>query len=288
MSDLREEEKSEEPKEEKSFFGVIIHSFFVVPFLIAVFSILLFVAVRILTIEQHTMYDYLNEIKTGGLTKRWQAAFELSKMVVQQENIPTKDRFIAELISAFEHSRHDDNRVRQYLALTMGRVGDQRFITPLTMALKEEREENLYAVIYALGMLRDKKIGASLYPYLKHPNSRVRLVSVMALGNLADDHSLSLLREALYDPEPNVQWDAAIALAKMGDASGKDILLRLLDRLYLSRFSEVDLYEQNHIMLVTIEAAARLNDPELNDVIKKLAHDDQNMNIRQTAMSLKN
>src|SRR3989338_8049924 len=174
----------EGPGGEKSFFGIIIHSFFVVPFLIAVFCILLFVAVRLLTVEQHTMYDYLNDVKTGSLTKRWQSAFELSKLVLASEKIPKEERFISELTSAFEHARHDDNRVRQYLALAMGRSGDERFVKPLVGALKDEKEENLYAVIYALGMLKDKNTAGNLYEFATHPNPRIRLMTVMALGNL--------------------------------------------------------------------------------------------------------
>ena len=48
-------EEKYEKDEGKSVFGVIVHSFFVVPFLIAVFSVLLFAAVRILTVEEHTV-----------------------------------------------------------------------------------------------------------------------------------------------------------------------------------------------------------------------------------------
>ena len=66
-----------EPQEEKekSFFSVIIHSFFVIPFLIAVFCVLLFTAVHLLTSEQQTVYDFLNDVKVGGATKRSQAPF---------------------------------------------------------------------------------------------------------------------------------------------------------------------------------------------------------------------
>ena len=46
----------EEPKKQ-SVYGVIIHSFFVIPFLIAVFCVLLFAAFRILTMEDKTAYD---------------------------------------------------------------------------------------------------------------------------------------------------------------------------------------------------------------------------------------
>ncbi len=272
--------------QEKSFFGIVIHSFFVVPFLIAVFSVLLFAAVRILTMEQHTIYDYLNDVKAGSLTKRWQSAFELSKMMANQKLIPTEERFVNELIGAFDHAKHDDDRVRQYLALAMGRSANSRFVDPLVNALRAEKEENIYSLIYALGMLRDKKAVAAILPYLENSDAKIRLVSVIALGNIGDLHSVEPLKKALFDSEPNVQWDAAIALAKMKDSSGKGILLKLLDRGYLSQFPEVDSQEQNHILLVAVEAASALNDSELKSALVKLSKDDQNMNVRSAALAI--
>ncbi len=276
---------AETPAEEKSFFGVIIHSFFVVPFLIAVFGILLFAAVRLLTLEQHTVYDYLNDVKTGGLTKRWQAAFELSKILANPKFVPGEDRFNAELISAFNHAKHDDDRVRQYLALAMGRTGNPQFTEPIIKSLNGESDENLYFLIYALGMLRDKKATGVILPYLESPSAKIRLISVIALGDIADPTSAGALKKVLFDAEPNVQWDAAIALAKMKNPAGRDILLKLLDRGYLSKFSEVDNEEKNRVLKVAIQASALLGDPELSAAIRRLSQAEENIEVRKAALN---
>ncbi len=275
-----------EEKSEKSVIGVIVHSFFVIPFLIAVFSVLLFAGVRILTMEQKTAYDLLNDVKIGSLTKRWQSAFELSKILANPAFNLKEERFDAELISAFEQSQHDDDRVRQYLALAMGRSGKDKFVDVLLSALQKEKEENLYALIYALGILKSPKAVAGISGYLEHPNPQVRLVVAMALGNIEDPAAVPLLKKTLNDSEPNVQWDTAISLAKLGDDSGRAILLNLLNRNYLAKFPEVDLEEQTHVLLVTIEAAGRLDDPNLNQAIATLAQSDQNMNVRKLAMEI--
>ena len=104
QSPANEAVKSEQPPEEKSFFGIIVHSFFVIPFLIAVLCVLLFTAITLLTKEQQTVYDYLEDVKVGGSTKRWQAAFELSKILANPDLIPKEERFAAQLISAFKKS----------------------------------------------------------------------------------------------------------------------------------------------------------------------------------------
>ena len=119
--------------EKKSILRVVVHSFFVVPFLIAVFCVLVFVSVRILTTEKSNTYDLLEDIRIGGATKRWQAAFELSKRL-RAKGIDTKERrFTSELNRLFEKSIHDDIRVRQYLSLAMGQSGNPAFFpTPST------------------------------------------------------------------------------------------------------------------------------------------------------------
>lgn len=278
-----------EAPEEKSFFGIIIHSFFVIPFLIAVFGVLLFAAVRLLTMEQRTIYDYLNDIRAGGLTKRWQAAFELSKLVSGPQAVVNDERFVSEMVGAFEHSKTDDARVRQYLALAMGRTGNVQFVAPLLAALPDEKSENLYSVIYALGMLKDKSAASAVAGFADDPDPKVRLITVMTLGNIGDAGSLKVLKKSLNDSEVNVQWDAAIALAKMKDLSGKGILLKLLDRGYLSQFSEVDAQEQTHILLVAVEAAAGLEDGEVAKAVSALSQNDPNMDVRKAAFkALKN
>src|SRR3989338_450776 len=224
-----EEQKTQE-NQEKSFFGIIVHSFFVIPFLIAVFCILLFAAVHLLTSERQTVYDFLKDIKTGGETKRWQAAFELSKILANPELIPKDERFTSELIKAYQKSMTDDNRVRQYLALAMGRTGKSEFFIPLTEHVSQEKDENLPAVLYALGMLRDKRAAPVLIKFIAHPDPRIRSIVVVSLGNIEDFSSKEILKNTLNDPEPNVQWGSALSLARLNDGSGRQVIEKLLDR----------------------------------------------------------
>lgn len=270
-------------EEKQSVFGVIVHSFFVVPFLLAVFSVLLYASVRILTMENRTVYDYLEDVQVGGLTKRWQSAFELSKVLANPKLVPQDQRFTSELVKVFEKSTGDDERVRQYLALAMARTGNAAFVDPLIKALSQEKNENLTAIIYALGILKANQAVDVLLPFLNDDDAHVRLVTVMALGNIGEVKSLGRIKSLLNDPEPNVQWEAAVALAKNNDASANGLLLKLLDRVYLSQFSQVDPEEQTHVMLIAIRSSVGLSDPEIDDRLKELSKSDQNMNIRSAA-----
>ena len=104
MSEHNDDSQSTQdaPEEEKSFFSIVIHSFFIIPFLIAVSCLLLFTGIHLLTREQRSAYDYLEDVKTGGLTKRWQGAFELSRILANPDLLPKEERFTLELINAFK------------------------------------------------------------------------------------------------------------------------------------------------------------------------------------------
>lgn len=281
-----QKEKTENKTEERSFFGIIVHSFFIIPFLIAVFCVLLFTAIHLLTRENRSVYDYLEDVKTGGLNKRWQGAFELSKILANPQLVPDDERFINELVAAYKESSHDDPRVRQYLALAMGRTGNKDFVAPLLSSLENEKQENLLAVIYALGMLKDTQSVDAITAFADDSNARVRSVAITALGSIGDKKSIPVFKKALDDSEANVQWGAAVSLAMMNDYSGKETLGKLLDRNYLSQFPEVDPQEQNQLMLMTLDAVEGTKDEEIRKAVKALSESDSNMKIRSAALGV--
>lgn len=282
--EIQNQAKKDDPSEKKGLFGVIIHSFFVVPFLLAVFGILLFSAVRILTMEKRSVYDYLEDVKTGGLTKRWQGAFELSRILSNKDAVPNEDKFVAEMIAAFEASKNDSEpRVYQYLALAMARTGNTRFISPILKDITSKKDENLHAIITSLGILKADQAVDVLLKFLNDDNAHIRLATVIALGNIGDQRAIEALQRSLSDSEPNITWDAAIALAKMSDKSGRGIILQLLDRDYLKAFTNVDPEQQTRIMLVAIQASATWKDVQINSVLQKLFESDRNMKVRDLA-----
>ena len=272
------------PAEKKSLLRVVIHSFFVVPFIIAIFGVLIFLMLRILTIEPRTAQDYLHDVKIGGNTKRWQGAFELSKILANPGMVPREERFVNDLISTFEYSEKErDDRIRIYLALAMGRTKDLRYATILEKTLNDENEEILAAVIYSLGLINSPTSLEQLLLMFEHESARVRHQVVVALGNYDGDQVQIVLKQALHDPEPNVRWDAAIALAKQKDDSGRRILLDLMDRKYLDSFPNIDAVEQNQAILAAIRSSRDILDDELRNVLLDLMENDLNMKIRQAA-----
>ena len=263
---------------------MVIHSFFVVPLIIAVFAVLIFLVVRIMTSEPNTAQDYLEDVKIGGTTKRWQGAFELSKILSNPKQVPTDDRFVSELISTFKYAINDrDIRVKQYLALAMGATKDIRYTQPLIEELDRPEPELIMAIAHALGNIADKSAVAPLTEILNHGEAKVRLHAVISLGKIGEASTIPALKEMMADPEANVRWDAAIALAKQKDASGQRILLDLMDRNYLDSFPNIDEIEQVQAMMVAIQVAPFIQDLELKRSLEKLRDSDSNLKIREAA-----
>lgn len=247
--------------------GVLLHSFFVVPFIIAMVAVLLFTGMKLLTAEKRTVYDYVEDIRVGGKTKRWQAAYELSKILNDPKEVPTEPRFAQEMMAAFEESKHDDARVRDYLAMAMGRSQNTIYTPVLLQSLKDEHETSKAAIIYALGLLKSAQASQPLAALYANDDAQIRLAVVMALGDIGGANAVAILTRALEDPEPNVRWDAAIGLAKQNQPIAKATLSRMLQRKYWDQFKNVDRDEQNRAIMVAIQSAVLLNDVDLNQQI---------------------
>ena len=276
-------EKQPNP-EKKSTLSVVIHSFFVVPFIIAIFSVIIFLVARILTAEPNTARDYLEDVKIGGTTKRWQGAFELSKILSNPKMVPKDERFVTEMISAFNYAEYDrDDRIRQYLAIAMGATGDIRYVETLLNALDESKPEIAKASAYALGNLGDRRAMEKIIGLLDSADPQIRLQAVIALGKISDPSSIPQLTKMLKDLEPNVRWDAAIALAKQKNASGKRILLDLLDRKYLDSFPNIDEIEQVQVLMVVINIVPMIQDADFRVSLEKLLESDSNLKVREAA-----
>ena len=75
-------------KEESSRIYTLFYSFFLIPFMIAIFGAIFFLLFRFITYETNDASELLNQVKIGSATKRWQSAYELSKVLNNPETVP--------------------------------------------------------------------------------------------------------------------------------------------------------------------------------------------------------
>ena len=69
-----------EPSSDDSF-GRTLIQFFVIPALVVALCVGVFFFFAWLVSDEKTSVDYLQEVRVGSANRRWQAAFELSKLI---------------------------------------------------------------------------------------------------------------------------------------------------------------------------------------------------------------
>jgi HEAT repeat protein len=81
----------------------------------------------------------------------------------------------------------------------------------------------------ALGLLRNPQSEKMIVDSMRDPDLDVRTAAVLAAGQTKDRNLTTPLRNLLDDKEPQVAFTAAVTLWKMGDKSGEDILMAVID-----------------------------------------------------------
>jgi len=81
----------------------------------------------------------------------------------------------------------------------------------------------------ALGLMRSPRSEKMIADAMKDPDLDVRTAAALAAGQTKDRNLTTNLRDLLDDKEPEVAFTAAITLWKMGDKSGEDILMAVVD-----------------------------------------------------------
>ena len=270
---------------ESSRIYTLFYSFFLIPFMIAIFGAVFFLLFRFITYETNDAAELLNQVKIGSATKRWQSAYELSKVLNNPETIPEDITFKNQMISAYNHSVHDDPLVRAYLAIAMGSTKDNYYASELIKGLQDESRESRLAAIQAVGMVKANSSVDNLISILNTSDYQdERLAATMSLGFIGNPKSASILIDLLDDNEPNIRWDAAIALAKMGNKSCIPVLRNLMEREYLETFPELDQNEVNKVMMTAIQASTIIKDAVFEEKLLDLAKSDNNLTIRDAAI----
>jgi HEAT repeat protein len=267
--------------------------FFLIPLAVVGLTVIVYVGFRSLLTDSRSAHDYLTEVRNGGSDRRWPAAYELSRLMAD----PTvrADRTLAPaLVKAFDAAKDDpDPRVRQYLALAIGRLDPPlppEAVAGLTKTLDSPDAEARISAIWALGSSGDPSVVPKLQPLYESPDQGIRKMVVYALGALPGDAQLQTLRTALQDASPDVRWNAAVALARKGRHEGVPVLRQMLDRQYVEQAVKRDVRQDEDrdpiadVMISGLRAAATLKDEALKASVTTLSRQDRSMKVRQAAM----
>jgi len=277
-----------EPESERQSTPFLVLQFFIFPMAIVAVCVAVFVVFGLIAAEGKSAREYVNEVRSGGANRRWQAAFELSKLIQARKDKAQDDpRFVDELVRLFQDAEKDDPRVRRYLALALGRIGDARALPALletvSRAGPDSDSETLIYSIWALGAIRDGAAIPELVRLAASDDAGLRKAAVHALGSMGGDAARARLLESLHDAAEDVRWNAAIALAHRGDAAAMPVLRTMLDRSHLGTIAGLTPEQREEAMLAAVSAASSLSDPELQSALQQLSRADASLRVREAA-----
>ena len=265
--------------------SLLIAQFFLFPLIIIAICVGIFLFFGYLTYEQKTPGDYLRDVQTGSdLCCRWQAAYELSNMISSNKDSIRRTGFVNEVVKVFEKSRGDDPRVRQYLALTMGQLGDSRAVPALVEGLNDPEAENQIYALWALGSIGDASAVHGIVGRLGSSEPAVRKTAAYVLGVIKDRSALHDLQVALNDPNADVRWNAAMALAQMNDGAGADLLATLLERNYVDKLEGMTPEQKSELMINAIKCLGILKFGPAQDKIAALSENDPDLSVRNASL----
>jgi HEAT repeat protein len=269
----------------------LVLQFFLFPLGIVAVCVAVFVVFGLIAGESRGARDYLAEIRSGSANRRWQAAFELSKVLQAGNDKALADpKLAAEAVTLFRESSRDDPRVRRYLALALGRLGNPEAVPELLAAARPAEKEGhtadpdtrIYA-IWALGAIGDTGAVPELVALAGEDDPGIRKAAVHALGGFAGEETRDALRRALTDSTEDVRWNAALALARHGDETAETVLLEMLDRAHLEMVKELSAEQREEAVLQAVAAAAALPRPGVRAALERLRDGDPNLKVREAA-----
>jgi HEAT repeat protein len=286
---IPDESERPAPEETRQSTPFLVLQFFIFPMAIVAVCVTVFVVFGLIASESRGANDYLTEIRTGSANRRWQAAYELSKLLqTRKDKALTEPKFARELVAAYEASTTDDPRVRRYLALALGRLGDPQAVPALqkgaaVTGAEPASEAQLYAV-WALGAIGDTRALPQLVELGSAEDAGLRKTAVHALGAFGQPQAQEALHRALKDAVNDVRWNAALALGRRGDRASAPVLVEMLDRSQLENATPgLDATEREGVILAALRSARTAPDPALTPFVEKLRDGDVSLKIREAA-----
>lgn len=270
---------SDLPKESSR---TILFQFVVFPLGIVLIAVLIFFLFGRLATDEQTIPDYLNAIRSGSSHERWQAAYQLSKSLKRGEakRYPNLEQSVATLHT---NSKSDDPRIRRYLGMVLGTLGDRRATPLLLEGLKDRDVDNRIFALMALGELHDPAAIPSIARTLSDDDKDVRATAYYTLGAIGDPSVVPYLINGLQEEAPDVRWNATIALARLGDQRALVPLREILDRSRLNRVATMREDQKEDAMIVAMSAYARLAGRNAVPDLQRIATSDPSLRVRAAA-----
>jgi HEAT repeat protein len=272
----------------------LVLQFFIFPMSIVAVCVAVFVVFGLVATGPKDPRAILAEVRNGGglfNIKRWQAAYALANALESEQDLRkarSDPRFVPEVVALYretEGGAGDDLLVRRYLAVALGRLEDARAVPELRRTVQGAASD-AQTVIYsawALGAIGDAAAVPDLLGLAAAEDAGLRKAAVHALGRFTAPEAAAAVEAALQDSAVDVRWNAAVALARRGDARGVPVLLQMLDRERLASMPELTPEQREDAVMEAVRAAAALRDPESRAALERARESDPSLKVREAA-----
>jgi HEAT repeat protein len=261
--------------------GRLLVQFFVIPFFVVAVAVFVFWLFGVLAVDKKNAAELLSDVRTGSRNQRWQAAFELTKKLPVLKDPAERAAFASEAVKAFQGAQNDDPRVRRYLTLVLGRLGDPQAVPLLESALDDKDPETRLYALWALALIGNPSSALKTRPLLESEDAGVRKTAAFAAGRMEDGEAVPALKKLLADGVTDVRWNAALALATLDDPAGHDVLLSMTDREALRRVPGLTADQQDDAVLNGLKGLVLLHDPAARALGDKLGASDPSLRVRR-------
>ena len=262
----------------------ILFQFVIFPLGIVLVAVGIFFLFGKLATEEHSIPDYLNAIRSGSSHERWQAAYQLSKSLKRGEaaRYPNLEQAVA---SIYTGSKTDDPRIRRYLSMVLGTLGDRRATPVLLDGLNDKDPDNRIYVLLALGELKDPASVPRIEEASSDSDKDVRKTAYYTLGEIGDRTGIPALEKGLHDEVPEVRWNAAMSLTRFNDARALPVLHEMLDRSRLNAVQDMREDQKEDVMIMAMSPYGRLGGPDARADLQRIAATDSSLRVRAEAKS---
>src|SRR5437867_7637944 len=262
----------------------VLFQFVLFPLGIVLVAVGVFFLFGKLATEEHTIPDYLNAIRSGSAHERWQAAYQLSKSLKRGEaaRYPNLEQQVAAI---YVQSKHDDPRIRRYLSMVLGTLGDRRATPLLLDGLNDRDVDNRIYVLMALGELKDPASISRIVEAATDPDKDVRKTAYFTLGEIGDPAAVPALFSGISDEVPEVRWNAAISLSRFNDKRAIPVLREMLDRSRLNEVRDMREDQKEDVMIMAMQPYVRLAGADARADLERVATTDPSLRVRAAAKS---
>ncbi|HTA77627.1 MAG TPA: HEAT repeat domain-containing protein [bacterium] len=256
---------------------------FIVPAVIVLVALGIFFLGTMALQHPKTAEQYLEELKSDNTSRRWQSAYELSRMLNQNESIQFDQDLRAQLVRVFSDAKNDDPRLREYLALVLGRLKEKAAIPALSSAVHDDSPDVKIYSLWALGNIEDPQGGEAALAALSDTDETVQRMAVGAISAMRYEPAKFALEKNLESSDQALRYDSAVALARIKDEKAVPTLLEMMNLKPSGKPEDDQIIQSSKI--TAIEGAQELPDVALKNKVIDLSKNESDIKVREEALA---